>query len=141
MSGPGQRAIVWANGEDIFNIQKIGLILDLEEKCGAGFPVVMARLEGGTWRLNDVRETIRLGLIGGGMDPKKALEAVQRHVDLNANGLAPSALVAYEVVRAAMFGAPKDDPVGEEAGGADQGKAPPAAAGSTTTTDASEGPK
>lgn len=147
MSAPGQRAIIWANGEDVFNIQKLGLILDLEAKCNAGFAVVMARLESGAWGINDLRETIRLGLIGGGMDPKDALAAVQRHIDLNPNGLAPAVLVAYEVLKTAMFGQPKDDPVGQVAdqgGGADQGKAKPAEApetGFTTTTDASDAPK
>lgn len=144
MSAPGEREIVWANGPNIFNIQQLGLLLDLEAKCDAGLAVIMARLEGGAWRVADVRETIRLGLIGGGMDPKAAHAVVLRHVDANPHGYAPSALVAYEVVRQAMFGIPKDDPVGREDGGADQGKKQPAGAqetGSIMKTDASDAPK
>lgn len=139
MSATGTRAIIWANGEDQFCLAKVGLILDLEEKCKAGFAVIMARLESGAWGLNDVRETIRLGLIGGGMAPDKAMAAVRNHVD--PNPLSHSVLVAYEVVRAVMFGVP-DDPVGKT--GDDAGKAKPAEAlstGSTTTTDASDAPK
>lgn len=140
MSAPGTRAIVWANGEDIFCIAKVGLILDLEDKCKAGFAVVMARLESGTWGINDVRETIRLGLIGGGMKPEAAMAAVRRHVD--ENPLAHSVLVAYEVVKAAMFGVP-DDPVGKPLDD-EPGKGEPAEApetGSITKTDASDAPK
>lgn len=138
MSANGTRTIVWANGEDVFCLSKVGLLLDLEDKCKAGFAVVMARLESGTWQLNDVRETIRLGLIGGGMAPEKAMEAIRRHVDGNPHGLAHSVLVAYEIVKSVMFGVPVDDPVGKKDD--EPGKAPPAQAGSSTTTDVSEGP-
>jgi hypothetical protein len=139
MGATGSRSIIWANGEDVFCLAKVGLILDLEDKCKAPFAVVMARLENGAWGLNDVRETIRLGLIGGGMKPEKAMAAVRNHVD--ENPLSHSVLVAYEVVRAVMFGVP-DDPVGGE--GDAPGKTEPAEApetGSTTTTDASDAPK
>lgn len=132
MSANGTRSIVWANGEDVFCIAKVGLILDLEDKCKCGIATVMGRLEGGAWHLNDVRETIRLGLIGGGMAPDKAMAAVKRHVDETPLGV--HVLLAYEIVRAAIFGVP-DDPVGKE---------PPAeatATGSSTTMDASDAPK
>jgi hypothetical protein len=136
MSATGSRSIIWANGEDVFCIAKVGLILDLEDKCKAGFSVVMARLENGVWGLNDVRETIRLGLIGGGMKPDKAMEVVRRHVD--ENPLAQSVLVAYEILKAAMFGVP-DDPVGVDPKKEEPAEAP--VTGSTTTTDASDGQK
>jgi hypothetical protein len=138
MSATGTRSIIWANGEDVFCLAKVGLILDLEDKCKAPFAVIMARLENGAWGLNDVRETIRLGLIGGGMNPEKAMAAVRNHVD--ENPLSHSVLVAYEVVRTVVFGVP-DDPVGKDP---PEGKAKPAEAqhpGSTTTTDASDAPK
>lgn len=140
MAATGTRTIVWANGEDVFCIAKVGLLLDLEDKCKAPFSVIMARLENGAWSLNDVRETIRLGLIGGGMKPEAAMAVVRRHVD--ENPLAHSVLVAYEVVKAAMFGVP-DDPVGKPPDD-DSGKVEPAeapATGSITTTDASDAPK
>lgn len=136
MSATGTRSIIWANGEDVFCIAKVGLILDLEDKCKSGFAVVMARLESGAWGINDVREPIRLGLIGGGMKPDAAMAAVRRHVD--ESPLAHSVLVAYEVLRAAMFGVPADDLVGQVADDSKKNKAP---ADSITTTAASEDPK
>ena len=126
------RSIIWLNGEDQFCLAKVGLILDLEEKCKAGISEIAGRLEGGTWYLNDVRETIRLGLIGGGKTPERAMAAVRRHVDENPLGV--HVLLAYEILKTTIFGVP-DDPVG---------KGTPAEAkdtGSTTTTDASDAPQ
>lgn len=143
MSANGTVSIIWAGGEHDFCLAKVGLILDLESKCEAGIAVVFTRLGSGTWKLNDVREPIRLGLIGGGMEPKAAMELVRNHVDLNENGLAPSVLIAYSVIEAVMVGV-RDDPVGKaKEDGPDPGKAEPAEAGQTgssTTTDASDAP-
>jgi hypothetical protein len=135
MSAPGTIVIDWANGSDTFCLQKVGFLLDLEDKCKAGFPTIMARLEGGGWYVSDVREVIRMGLIGGGMNPKDANTAVRNHIDLNEDGIAPSVLVAYHVMHAAMFGSPKDDPVGK------QEPAEATGTGSTTTTAASDDQK
>ncbi|MGI2036410.1 gene transfer agent family protein [Rhizobium panacihumi] len=41
----------------------------------------MLRSIGGDWRIEDVRETIRLGLIGGGATPSDASVAVMTYVD------------------------------------------------------------
>jgi len=134
MSAPGTRTIIWDHGEDAFCIAKVGLLFDLEAKCNAPIGVIFKRLGNGDFSVNDVRETIRLGLIGGGMSPDKAMAAVKHHVDLNKEGVAPSVLIAYSVIETYMVGVP-DDPVG---------KAPPAEAkqtGSSTMTDASDAPK
>lgn len=107
----GTIAIVWDNGEDEFCIAKVGSILSLEEKCNAGIAEILRRLETGTWRLNDVRETIRFGLIGGGMTPDKAMMAVNLHV--HGQPLAKSVMIAHAVIAAALVGVP-DDPVGKK---------------------------
>lgn len=141
MSANGTRTIIWAGGEDQFCLAKVGLILDLEAKCDAGIATIMTRLGSGTWRLNDVRETIRLGLIGGGMAPDAAMRVVRNHVD--DEPLTSSVLLAYTIIEAVMVGVP-DDPVGKQPGAeGEQGKAEPAEAqqtGSTTQTDASDAP-
>jgi len=97
---------------DAFSLAKIGLLLDLEAKCSAPLGVIFKRLAAKEFGANDVRETIRLGLIGGGMSPK-AMTAVRHHVDMNEHGLLPSVLVAYAVLEAVMIGVP-DDAVGKE---------------------------
>lgn len=114
----------------MFCLAKVGLILDLEEKCGVGIAAIMTRLGDGSWRLNDVRETIRLGLIGGGMDPTKAMASVKNHVD--ERPLTSSVLLAYEVITAVMVGV-KDDPVGKK-----KPERRPRRGGSSTRTDDSD---
>lgn len=116
MSAPATRSIIWAHGEDQFCLSKVGLILDLEEKCKAGLAAILARIVNSQWGVNDIRETIRLGLIGGGMAPDKAMAAVRNHVDENPNGLTPSVMVAYAVLEAVLVGVP-DDPVGKAVAG------------------------
>lgn len=133
MSANGTVSIVWAGGEDQFCLSKVGLILDLEDKCKAGIGIIAGRLESGTYGLNDVRETIRLGLMGGGKTPDKAMTLVRNNVD--ENPLSHSVLLAYAIIRAVLFGAPKDDTVGKQMPEADQNP------GFTTTTDASDDPK
>jgi hypothetical protein len=107
MAAVGTVRIIWGNGEDDFCISKTGSILALEDKCNAGLAEIRMRLQAGTWRLNDVRETIRLALIGAGMDADKAMKAVQLHVD--GEPLAKSVLIAHAIVAAALVGVPGDD--------------------------------
>lgn len=113
MTAVGTRTIVWRNGEDDFCLSRVGEILALEEKCGVGIMAIFRRLETDTWGVNDVRETIRLGLIGAGMEPEKAMTAVKLHVDGNPNGLCPSVMIAHSVLTAVLIGVP-DDPVGKK---------------------------
>lgn len=104
MSRSGQISFAWADGEHTFAL-KIGQLIELQEKCDAGPPVVLARLESGAWRVSDVRETIRLGLIGGGASPTDALKLTIRYVD--ERPLGESSLVAQLILAAALFGAPE----------------------------------
>ena len=64
-----------------FDISKIKHQRELEAKCDAGVQRIMQRLLSGDARLDDYRETIRLGLIGGGLAPDKALRLVGSYVD------------------------------------------------------------
>lgn len=66
-------------GEEYLFRLTVKQIIELEEKCGAAFAVIHARLWQGLYTANDVVETIRLGLIGGGMDPVKAKQIVERY--------------------------------------------------------------
>lgn len=109
MAANGQVSIAWGDGEHVFNIAKIGQLLELEEKCGVGVAEVFNRLREGRWRFNDVRETVRLGLIGGGMTPVKALALTKTYTD--ERPLAESHPVAMTILMAAIVGVP-----GEEVG-------------------------
>lgn len=72
--------VPWAGGEYTFRLTVTGTI-ELEQKCEAPFTVVFSRLRDGVYTRTDIRETIRLGLIGGGMDAAAASKMVKQHVD------------------------------------------------------------
>jgi hypothetical protein len=55
-------------------------ILELERATGAGIGKLCSRLFDRAFDYKDVTETIRLALIGGGMDPKRATEMIETYV-------------------------------------------------------------
>jgi hypothetical protein len=112
-------------GQYLFRLN-LKQVEELQEKCDAGPPAIMQRLMSHTWLLADIRETLRLGLIGGGLEPAKALKLVQRYVDEEA--YAPNALLAIAVLQSRLFPFEDDPP----------GKAP--AAGTPVQTDGSTSP-
>lgn len=67
--------IVWPGGEHPFRLG-IGELRALEQRCDAGCVVVLMRLLGQTWKIDDVLSPIRLGLVGGGMDERAAQKAI-----------------------------------------------------------------
>ena len=58
----------------------------------------MRRLIGPHWLVDDVVETIRLGLIGGGIDQEKARALVDKHLVANPRNLKAAAIVAASVL-------------------------------------------
>ena len=109
MSGSAKISFVWGDGEHTFRLA-IGQLRELQDKCGAGPMEILSRLTSGTWRVDDLRETIRLGLIGGGKTPTDALILVARYVD--AFPLVNSVAPAQAVLMAALVGV-ENDPVGK----------------------------
>ncbi|GHC61629.1 gene transfer agent family protein [Limoniibacter endophyticus] len=68
----------------------------------------MLRSFGGDWRVDDIRETIRLGLIGGGTTPTDAYIAVARYIDTRP--LWEHAGLACAILLKALTGDKDDDP-------------------------------
>lgn len=97
----------FADGDHVF---RLGLkeLVEHDEKCDAGPAFVAKALINGTWRLPYIRETIRLGLIGGGMVPSKALVLVRRYVD--DRPLRESIPLAIAILMAVLTG-PEDDAI------------------------------
>ena len=60
--------------------------------------------------MQDISETIRLGLVGGGLEPVKATKLVRRYVEDRPP--LESLMVARGILAVALMGAP-DEPVGE----------------------------
>lgn len=110
----------WAGGEHPF-LLRIGDRLALEDACKCGVGPILSRLmsvQVGAfeWRQNDVLETLRLGLIGAGMDRVEAQRLV--HTADGQVGLVSLAPVALSVLWHSL----KKD--AEETDGAQDGDAP-----------------
>lgn len=122
----------WAGEERLFRLP-IGQLAELQEACDAGPLAIMRRLENGGWRYQDVRETLRLGLVGGGMKDVPATKLVKRYVD--AAPLGDNVPAARLVLAAAVLGV-EDEPLAgaepENAGG--KGPAPESGSASATST-------
>jgi hypothetical protein len=96
-------------GEGYFDLAlRIGELIILQEKTGCGPYVLANRILTGEWRVEDVIETIRLGLIGGGMDHRMAFDIVTRHI--TAGNIFTYASTAGEVVLAAIMGVDDEQP-------------------------------
>lgn len=107
MTRSGAVTLEWADGTHVFAL-KWGQIIELQEKLDAGPFFVLSRLMDGGWRAEDISETIRLGLIGGGMEPIKALNMVRNYV--HERPLIENVGLAQAVLASAVMGAPEDKP-------------------------------
>ncbi len=73
--------LAWADGTYLFAL-KLKQIEELQRLCGAGLGEIAQRLlVQRRWYAGDVVETIRLGLIGGGLPAVRARELVDTYVD------------------------------------------------------------
>lgn len=103
--------LVWGDGPQRFRLP-IGQLRELQDKCDAGPARILGRLGGVDWKIDDIRETLRLGLIGGGMVPSAAYTLVKRYIDDRDGGLMESRQHAQIILMKALVGDPSD-PVGE----------------------------
>jgi hypothetical protein len=78
------------------------LIVELERKTGTGIGSITKRLFANEFTFGDVREVIRLGLIGGGEKPERAEELVAAYVDREPLGHSYS--LAVSLLETAFFG-------------------------------------
>jgi hypothetical protein len=92
--------IPFADGQYKFRLA-LGELRELQEKTNAGPLELLKRLHAGTWRVDDPRETIRLGLIGGGMLPTEAMKLVLRYVD--ARPLTENVMTAQAILMVALY--------------------------------------
>jgi hypothetical protein len=121
MSRDAAVAFDWADGEHRFRLG-IKELRELQEKCDAGPAFILGRLVDGSWRVDDILQTIRLGLIGGGLTPVTALPLVKLYVEQRP--LFESIPAAQAILSAALVGAP-DEPLGKAPAATDQPTASP----------------
>lgn len=153
MSRAGEITLPWGDEDRTFRLA-IGDWRKVQEKCDAGPAEILARLapvftatqQGlrfeqivaagflGRWRVDDVREPLYRGLIGGGMEPTAAGKLIKELVD-DRPLLEPLGM-AYQVVLASVVGA-EDEPLGELQGEAETVSPEESSASPTTSASAS----
>jgi hypothetical protein len=101
MAAYGEITLPWADGDYAFRLgfRQIG---EFEEKFDGSFLAYCQRLAGGDAKFNEIREIIRLGLIGGGMEPAKALSLVKGYVEERPPS--ESLAIAILIARSGAFG-------------------------------------
>ena len=98
----------WAEGTYTFRLGW-GELMKLQEAPGidAGPYVVLGRLTGGTWRMEDIEHVIRLGLIGGSTTPAEASRLVRTYV--RERPPMESLFLAQGILTAGVIGAPEEE--------------------------------
>lgn len=120
----GSIDLLWGGDERRFRLA-IAQCLALEERRGCGLREIWHRLGSDRWAVDDVRETIRLGLIGGGTEPKAAAALVETFC--GDGQLYAGVIVAFSIISQAIA-APADEPPVGKAGAAaapETGSPPP----------------
>lgn len=99
---------------------RLGEMSELERICNAGIGEIMARLATHRFSVNDIWESIRLGLEGGGASALEAEALVMRYHP-PAYPIADFLSLAVKIVQAAVNGVPEGN--AETEGASDQGPA------------------
>lgn len=122
MARDGSIMMTWGDGEYRFRLM-IGQLRELQEKVDCGPYFLLNRIIKGEWLVDDLRETIRLGLIGAGQEPAKATVLVQRYVD--ARPIRESIAPARTILMAAIIGAPDGEQPGKRRAAKAQARSSP----------------
>ncbi|MDX0230243.1 gene transfer agent family protein [Sinorhizobium meliloti] len=88
-----------------------GAIRLLQEARDMGPMIIFGNLQAGTWRIEDIREVIRCGLIGAGMAPSRAVKLCELYVE--SRPPMENMVLAQLILNAGLIGAP-EEPVGED---------------------------
>ncbi|MDF2809504.1 MAG: hypothetical protein K0S56_535 [Microvirga sp.] len=124
MSRDASISFDFGDGEHAFRLA-IGGLRELQEKTGVGPMRLFHRLMDGSWMVDDAREVLRIGLIGGGMKPAEAIGLVRRYVD--ERPMIEAQAPAMLVLGAALHGTEQETQPGKE-------EAPDAATDATSSS-------
>ncbi|MDX0487537.1 gene transfer agent family protein [Sinorhizobium medicae] len=95
------------NGQKTFFKLAWRELMKIQEACDAGPYVVLDRLVSGRWKLQDISEVIKWGLIGGGMPQGEALKLVENEVECRPP--LENLAIAQQVLAAGVVGAPEEE--------------------------------
>jgi len=114
MSRHGEVSLPLGGGDYLFRLG-YGELRMLQEACDAGPLWIAQRIKGDQCRVEDIRETLRIGLIGGGMNDMEARRIVEREVEPR---LFAYRETAYMVILAAVLGPDDEKSEGKAKGAA-----------------------
>jgi hypothetical protein len=107
----------WGDGDHLFFLG-VDQLLELDELCGVGPGFLLGKvLQGvyGNWKARELREVLRLGLIGGGAAAPAAARLVKRYFDSVDRPIGESLVQVQVILEACLIGV-EDDTPGERAG-------------------------
>lgn len=113
MSRSAEVTLAFGGEDRIFRLP-LGRLRALQEKTDAGPQTLLRRFFDGSWRVDDVRETLLQGLIGGGTAQPEATKLINNYFDDLA--LEPFVPLAQMVMMAVLVGAEDEDDAGEPEG-------------------------
>lgn len=105
MSRNGDIELPWPDQERTFRLG-IGELRALQEKCNKGPMEILADLQSGRWRVDDIIQPIRLGLVGGGMKLHDAVQLID--AEIQPGRLGECAIIAVAILQAAITGPPDE---------------------------------
>jgi hypothetical protein len=134
MSRAAEISLAFGGEERLFRLP-LGRLRALQEKCDCGPMELLRRFLAGEWRVDDLRETIFQGLVGGGMDQGAATSLLKSSFD--DLPLQPFVTIAQAIVMAAVVGA-EDEDLGEPKGEAEPSAPSPSASSASAPSTAPE---
>lgn len=78
---PCEVTLEFGDGEYLFKLP-LKMIAELQDKCGAGIGAIYRRVLTGDYRGEDLVETVRCGLVGGGLTGIEARKLIERYCDV-----------------------------------------------------------
>lgn len=134
MARDGKVEVLFGGDVRLFRLG-IDELLAVEDACKSAVADIRSRLALKRWWISDVREPLRLGLLGGGMEPEKVRKLIDEHV---APGrIERHAMTALIVVNAALLGEDLEDEADPKA--EDAGAAPESPQGGSLPASSSDG--
>ena len=99
-------------GDGYYNFSlKIGQLQTLQEKTGLGAFALLNKFYNQEWFVSELKETIRLGLIGGGNQPKLAYDLTEEYVI--EGYLLDHVPLAIGIIQVALSGV-EDEPIDDD---------------------------
>ena len=113
MSRDASITFEWGDGETTFRLD-IKHLEKLQEARDCGPMVLLDRLSSGRWLVQDIREVIRWGIIGGGKQPAEASRLLRLYFEGDFPGV-DNLLAAIRILGHGIVGPPEEAPGETEA--------------------------